>query len=138
MKSMNAVHTNHADELIKATNLATGEVRYFKNGRDAAKGLSCSHVLIYNAIQGKITTTAKGWKVCWVSRDADEGARKFTEELEAKKQQKLREMMEAKLKVRMDKLELKRKMRASVKELQKAQMNALRESIRDEIRQLKE
>lgn len=138
MKSMNAVHTNHADELIKATNISTGEVRYFKNGREAAKGLSCSHVLIYNAIQGRITTTAKGWKVCWVARDADEGARKFTEELEQKKEQKLREMMEAKLKVKLARQELKRKMRESVKELQRAQLKSMRETMREEMRQLKE
>ena len=116
MKSMNAVHTSHADELIKATNMATGEVRYFKNGREAAKG----------------------WKVCWVARDADEGARKFTEELEQKKEQKLREMMEAKLKVKLARQELKRKMRESVKELQRAQLKSMRETMREEMRQLKE
>lgn len=83
MKSQNYKRTSHKDEFLKAENLATGEVRFFKNGIHAAKGLGCSHVLIYNAISGRMTTNAKGWRLSWISREAEE-AQEFKREMELK------------------------------------------------------
>lgn len=34
----------------------------------AAKSIGCSHVLIYNAIAGKVCDHACGWKLKWVDR----------------------------------------------------------------------
>lgn len=72
MKSLHSKHTSHKHEFLRAENIETGEVKYFKNGRMAAKELGCSHVLIYNVIAGKFANSAKGWKVCWVARNAPE------------------------------------------------------------------
>ena len=70
MKSVNAKSVSHADEVLKATcGCAT---RYFRNGHEAARILGCSHVLVYNAIQGKFCNKAKGWKLEWIPRGSDE------------------------------------------------------------------
>lgn len=81
MKSKNYKNTRHPNEFLRAENIQTGEVRFFKNGIEAAKGLGCSHVLIYNVISGKFANSAKGWKVRWISRD-DPEAEEFKHELE--------------------------------------------------------
>ena len=83
LKSLNYKKTNHKDEFLRAENIATGEVKFFKNGIEAAKFIGCSHVLIYNVINGKFANSAKGWKVCWISREAPE-AEAFKHELELK------------------------------------------------------
>ena len=70
MKSVNAKSVSHADEVLKATR--EGATRYFTNGREAARILGCSHVLVYNAIQGKFVNKAKGWKLEWIPRGSDE------------------------------------------------------------------
>ena len=72
MKSVNAKSVSHANEVLKATcGCAT---RYFRNGIEAARILGCSHVLVYNAIQGKFCNKAKGWKLEWIPRGSDECA----------------------------------------------------------------
>ncbi len=43
--------TNHKNEFVKATNLETNEVKFFKNGMDASREIGCSHVLAYNALK---------------------------------------------------------------------------------------
>lgn len=127
MKSKNYKRTSHKDEFLKAENLATGEIRFFKNGIQAAKGLGCSHVLIYNAIAGRMTTNAKGWRLKWIPRDSEEAtalmnqmayekmkkdllkAQKKEEERQARKELKRKQREIAKLEL--EKLELERKQR---------------------------
>jgi hypothetical protein len=39
-------------------------VQFFKNGRDAAKAIGCSHVLVYCvASRDDYPTSARGWKL---------------------------------------------------------------------------
>ena len=65
-KSLNYRHVTHHDELIKAVN-AEGEVMLFKNGREAADGIGCSHVLIYRCLNPEdYAKTAKGWTLSYV------------------------------------------------------------------------
>lgn len=65
MKSKNASCTNHDNEVIKATK--GDEVRYFKNGHIAAKGIGCSFPLIYLVLNpNHYAKTAKGWNLEWV------------------------------------------------------------------------
>jgi len=128
MKSLNAKHTNHKDEFIRAENIETGEVRYFKNGRTAATALGCSHVLIYNVIAGKFANSAKGWKVSWVPR-TDEGAKEFADELEMARIEKLNAIQEAKEQVRKARKELRRLMKLKQKELLKRQAEAMRNEL---------
>ena len=44
--------TSHKDEFVKATNLETSEVKFYKNGMDAAREIGCSHVLAYEVLKG--------------------------------------------------------------------------------------
>lgn len=65
-KSLNYKHVTHHNELIKAVN-AEGKVMLFKNGRDAANGIGCSHVLIYRCLNPEdYAKTAKGWTLSYV------------------------------------------------------------------------
>lgn len=44
-----------------------GVVKYFKNGHQCSEYLDCSHVLVYNALNRRLSAaTAKGWKLSWV------------------------------------------------------------------------
>lgn len=128
LKSLNAKHTSHRNEFLRAENVGTGEVRYFKNGRNAARELGCSHVLIYNVIAGKFSNTAKGWRLSWVSRD-DEEAREFANELERKRLEKLGELERARLEVRRARKELRRTMKAKRRELLRKQAETMRREL---------
>lgn len=61
----------HNGEVLRATNATTGEVLYFKNGRQCAKALNCSTVLIYNVLNpSHFAKTAKGWKLTYIERNS--------------------------------------------------------------------
>lgn len=65
LRSDNASHVKHATECIKATR--RGEVKYFKNGKVAAKAIGCSSPLIYMVLNpNHFAKTAKGWTLEWV------------------------------------------------------------------------
>ena len=51
MESETKKRTNHKNEFVKATNLETNEVKFFKNGIDASCEIGCSHVLVYKALK---------------------------------------------------------------------------------------
>ena len=59
---------NHKNEFVKATNLETNEVKFFKNGMEASRELGCSHIIVYKALnnQGKEKGT---WKLEYISKD---------------------------------------------------------------------
>lgn len=64
-RSKNASRTQHSDQIIMATK--DGQVQYFKNGKNAAQKLGCSHVLVYNVIaQRGSARKAKGWILRWI------------------------------------------------------------------------
>lgn len=57
--------TQHKDQIIKATK--DKETLFFKNGYACAKALGCTPVLVYNAINNKLSARkAKGWNLEWV------------------------------------------------------------------------
>lgn len=61
-KSANARHASHYNECIRAEK--DGEVRYFMNGRIAAKEIGCTHPLIYNVLNpDHWAKRAKGWEL---------------------------------------------------------------------------
>ena len=144
MKSQNYKRTSHSNEFLRAENLKTGEVKYFKSGMEAAKFIGCSHVLIYNVIAGKFANTAKGWKVSWISRDAEE-VQEFKHELELKMMQ--RELLEAKKKL--DAKEAKKKLRAELrrfteelkrkrKDARRRELEAIEDATQSEIHDIRE
>ena len=66
-KSLNHQTTYHENEMVKATNIATGEVKYYKNGKQASLGIGCSHVLVYRCLSpDDYAKTAKGWRLEYV------------------------------------------------------------------------
>ena len=68
MKHLNHTNTRHENEMIKSTNVKTGEVTYYRNGMAAAKGIGCSHVLVYRCLNpNDYATTAKAHKLEWVA-----------------------------------------------------------------------
>ena len=137
MKSRNYRHTKHTDEFIRAENVATGEVRYFKNGIEAAKALGCSHVLVYNVISGKCANTAKGWTLAWIPRDAEE-AQEFAMELSKKEMQKELLRTQVKVEAKIAKAELRKKMKKLAKELKEKQRELERLEMRKLVEGLKE
>ena len=137
LKSQNHKQTNHTDEYLRATNLETGEVRWFKNGRKAAIGLGCSHVLIYKAIEGIVCTHAMGWELEWFDKDSPE-AKEYHQQLEDEKQakidakQKQREENKAKRKAMRD------EMKKTQKELARLQRQKMKEAYKSMCEELKE
>lgn len=82
MESESEMRTNHKDEFVKATNVETNEVKFFKNGMDASRGIGCSHVLAYKALKNEIAS-AYGWMLKYIAKDAAECAT-FKKEVEDK------------------------------------------------------
>lgn len=56
----------HRNEIVKAADMNSGEVRYFANAREAAGALHCSHVLVHYALDSR-NHSANGWKLEWTS-----------------------------------------------------------------------
>lgn len=73
--------------MIRAENVSTGEVLYFRNGIDAARGLDCSTPFVYMALTGK-TPLCKGHLLKWIDRDSEEVGRKLYEEERKRKEQR--------------------------------------------------
>ena len=65
MKTINNKKTPHQGEIVRAEK--DGIEMLFKNGMDAARGLGCSHVLIYRCLNPKdYARKAKGWTLSYV------------------------------------------------------------------------
>ena len=82
MESETKKRANHKNEFVKATNLETNEVKFFKNGIDASCEIGCSHVLVYKALK-KQDAQVGGWKLEYISKD-DPQCANFKKELEDK------------------------------------------------------
>ena len=137
LKSLNYKKTSHKNEFLRAENPKTGEVKFFRNGIDAAKYIGCSHVLIYNVINGKFANSAKGWKVSWISRDNPE-AEEFRRELELKAMQK--EVLETNRKIeeKARKKAMRERMKQLAKELKKQRKELVKEALAEMNRQKRE
>lgn len=65
-KSLAARRPDKSQRLIKAVS-PEGQAFVFKSGYDCARFLGCSHVLVYNCLNGKVSAKhAKGWTLSWV------------------------------------------------------------------------
>lgn len=65
-RRISARSTPRKDQIIKATRF-DGAVKYFKTGYECAQELGCSHVLVYNALNRKVSARrAKGWSLKWM------------------------------------------------------------------------
>jgi hypothetical protein len=84
LKSENNMKTTHNEQMIRAENVSTGEVLYFRNGIDAARRLDCSTPFVYMALTGK-TPLCKGHMLKWVGRDEEEAGKIMYEQERAKK-----------------------------------------------------
>ena len=71
---------SHKDEFVKATNIETSEVKFFKNGMDASRGIGCSHVLAYKVLKNEVAI-ARGWRLEYISKD-DPQCETFKKEIE--------------------------------------------------------
>lgn len=63
--------TSHKNEFVKATNIQTGEVKFFMNGVDASIRIGCSRVLAYNVLKKKCERV-HGWTLEYIPKDAPE------------------------------------------------------------------
>jgi len=60
-KRLRAGRVSRSGQLVKAVSPA-GKELVFKNGRDCARFLGCSHVLVYNCLNGRLSAKrARGW-----------------------------------------------------------------------------
>ena len=80
MELLKQNRNSHKDEFVKATNIETSEVKFFKNGMDASRGIGCSHVLAYKVLKNEVAM-ARGWRLEYVSKD-DPQCETFKKEIE--------------------------------------------------------
>lgn len=71
LRKMNRNNVGHFNQFVKGTNIESGEVRYFKNARRAAREIGCSHVMTIKVLRGEFKQTM-GWRLQWVPKDAPE------------------------------------------------------------------
>lgn len=82
MESETKKRTSHKNEFVKVTNLETNEVKFFKNGMEAAREIGCPHTLVYKALRNEGEEEGKGnWRVEYISKD-DPQCATFKKELE--------------------------------------------------------
>lgn len=72
LQSKNHKYTNHDNLVVKATNIKTGNVRYFANAYQCAQHLDCSHVLVYRVLNhSDFAQTAKKHKLEYVKNSVE-------------------------------------------------------------------
>ena len=69
MESEKTKRNSHKNEFVKLTNLETNEVKFFKNGMEAAREIGCPPTLVYNALRGEGEEDGN-WRVEYISKDA--------------------------------------------------------------------
>lgn len=68
MEAQSETRTSHKDEFVKATNVETNEVKFFKNGMEASREIGCSHVLAYKVLKNELGL-ARGWRLEYISKN---------------------------------------------------------------------
>lgn len=65
MRRKNWRSAKHKNQIIRASKNGEKD-RFFKNGITAAEQLGCSHVLVYNCLNGRLSAKrARGWTLEW-------------------------------------------------------------------------
>ncbi len=90
MESEKTKRNSHKNEFVKVTNLETNEVKFFKNGMEAAREIGCPHPLVYKALRGEGEEEGN-WSVEYISKD-DPQCDEFKKEFEDR-MRKLRESL---------------------------------------------
>lgn len=92
MESETKKRMTHKNEFVKVTNLETQQVKFFKNGMEAAREIGCPHTLVYKALRNQGEEEGKGnWRVEYISKDdpqCDEYKKEFEDRM-----RKLRESL---------------------------------------------
>ena len=83
MESETQKRNSHKNEFVKATNLETNEVKFFKNGMEVAREIGCPHTLVYKALRNEGEEEGN-WKVEYISKD-DPQCDEFKKEIEDRK-----------------------------------------------------
>ena len=93
MEAGNNKRTTHRDSFIKATNVQTGAVKFYRNGREASIGIGCSHVQVYKALMKKCASV-HGWTFEYIST-GDPQCADFKKEVEVRIQSQRRMVIDA-------------------------------------------
>ena len=128
MKTLNHKTIRRPDMFVKATNVETGDVRYFVNGVDFSEAVGCSKPLPYVALEGR-TPTAYGWRLEWVSKDLPE-CEDFKRKVEDDTARRKREKMDAYNEKRRKESAERRAIRLKRKELRLKEIQKQKELIR--------
>lgn len=68
-KSQNARFVKRDNQIIRAVNKKTGEIRYYEYAKQVMVDLKCSHVLVYNVLNpNHFAKTAKGWFLEYIDK----------------------------------------------------------------------
>lgn len=101
MRSKNNKHTSHKSEYIKGV-FEDGSIDYFLDIIDASNRIGCSTTLVVNALKTDRQWRAKGWKLEYISKDAEECS-KFKEEVKRNKEMKMLLKSKPKLEQKLEK-----------------------------------
>ena len=82
MEAQGDKRTTHNNEFVKATNIETNEVKFYKNGMEASREIGCSHVLAYKVLKNELGL-ARGWRLEYIDKD-DPQCAKFKRILETR------------------------------------------------------
>ena len=82
MESETKKRTTHKNEFVKVTNLETNEVKFFKNGMEAAREIGCPYSLVYKALKDEGDEDGN-WNVEYISKD-DPQCDEFKKQIEDK------------------------------------------------------
>lgn len=64
LKSQHSRSIKHDGQMIQARK--DGVIKFFKNGYEAARFIGCSHVLVYNCLNMRLSARrARGWTLSW-------------------------------------------------------------------------
>ena len=96
---------------MKATNVATGEVKFYESGAEAARGIGCKYAHAYTVLK-KRGATVQGWALEYISQD-DPQCATLRNEIERRIQAKRRDLVYKLLSVKrkMNDLKARRKSR---------------------------
>ena len=131
MKTENHKRTTHKDSFVKATNILTGEVKFFKNGVDASIRIGCSRALAYSVLKKKCER-AHGWTLEYIPKDATEcaGFKKEVEDRIQSQRKAIVDMIKGRVRERKQLIQDAKKLRKAEHDEIVGTLNAAMETIR--------